>query len=350
MTQTYKETRKLWTPGVPRAEVRLHNHFLAEVRDAKSGKLVQRAEAQNVVTNTGRNYLADMRTFYAGAGPDSGFMASCLIGSGVTAPAVTDDRLANRVAWAGQATEGQVGAYVKGVADPATQTWWNRRKYQFSELVANANLTEVGLYSGPRNNGLSGDETDATTLRNCLTRALFRDANGSPITVTKTSSQILNITATVHLMRGAVDQNMVLPDQFFTEMAFNRIWREQDWYLGDGGAVAPTNTDTVLKGVQLATKNSSGITQWMWTDMGWLRDWTGVNRPTNKLGVSPFSMDWELNEANGIFSEVVCRIRANDGVTYATLVRLVFPCGAVAGVSYTKTNQVKLRQYFEIIW
>ena len=351
--------REIWTP--PRAEVRLHNHFLAELRNAKSGKLVQTAEAENVVTNIGRNHLADQRYLTAGVSysnrsSDSGFMCRCLLGTGSTAPATTDTKLATKVSLAGQASGAQVGAYTQYMADAASGTWWVRRKFQFSELVANYRLTEIGLgwSGGYRDSGVSINEdnsSSASPYDEINTRALFRDANGAPITITKTSSQILTITATVYLTRGGVDSNMVLTNEFFDEMVRSDTQSQTFWYLGDGGATAPSNADTTLKGTKLATKSDNGITQWMWDDASaaWTSSWQDSNRPAGKQGVSPFSMDWDLSEANVTFGEVVARWYSS-AVVYATIVRLVFPCGTVTGASYTKTNQVKLRQYFEIVW
>ncbi|MBX6361854.1 MAG: hypothetical protein IRZ03_17465 [Acidobacterium ailaaui] len=305
-----------------------------------------------MLTNSGRNFLADQRYFVIGStGGNTGFMATCLLGTGSSAPAPTDTYLANKVSVATQASQGQVGTYTQYSSDPANGVWWVRRKFQFSELVANYSLAEVGLCSySPYGSANAYDETNSNSAKDIVnTRALFRDANGSPITITKTSQQILTITATVYLTRGSVDANMALVDGFFGSMV-QGISNPQyvQWQLGSGSSDAPANTDSGLRGTQLASKPSSGQTQWMWDGSGWLSSWTGSNRPAAKLGISPFSIDWDLGEANGTFNEVVASFYTGGG--YVPIVRILFPCGTVTAQSYTKTNQVKLRQYFELVW
>ena len=62
-------------------------------------------------------------------------------------------------------------------------------------------------------------------------------------------------------------------------------------------------------------------------------------------------VDWGLSRGNHTFSEVLVIGNQHDSDKDThSIARIVFPCGTVAESSYTKTDQVKLRQYFEINW
>jgi hypothetical protein len=347
MMELVTPQREIWTP--PRAEIRLHNHFLAEVRDAKTGKLVQSAEAENVFTNLGKQEIAKRGNLSTAPGQ---ILYNCGVGSGTGAPAVTDSALGIQRAAAGIATSTQVGSYQQSLADETNQVWWARRKYMFSETVANYTLSEVGLgYAGfPLAAGTSENSSSGFQTH---TRALFKDANGNPISITKTNTQILTITATVYLVRGAVDQNMALLDKFFSRLVQNTETTlfYHRWRLGNG-TTAPANTDTNLAGAEVANKASDKTSNSVfWDDVNGV--WT-TTRPAGKPYATGIHCDWDLNEANVTFSEVLLhgplsgQFNAGDATNVG--IRLVFPCGTVAGTSYTKTDQVKLRQYLEYVW
>lgn len=337
--------KMIWTP--PRASVRLHNHFHIELRDARSRSLVREAEAYNVVTNEGRKALARNGTLYTSA---MNFMAGVVVGSGTSAPAPTDATLAQQRSYAETATSAQVGSYTQYMADEANQVWWMRRKYQFAETVANYTLGEVGLYNAYNPNGQSANNSSPYTV---YTRALFRDANGNPITITKTGSQIMTITATVYLTRGTADTNMVLLDKWFTNQVKGTSNQYVGIRLGDGTAT-PSRSDTTLSGTEVAAKyGSSGasftINRRWWDGTAWT-----TTRPAGKDYVTSYSIDWDLAEGNVTFSELLWYQMVSYGSSNATtdnvLLHMVFPCGNVTQSSYTKTNQVKLRQYFELAW
>lgn len=354
--------REVWVPA--RAEVKVHNHFLAELIDKKTGSVVQTAEAENVVTNAARSVLAD-DLFGA-----TSFMGVCYLGSGSAAPSPTDVKLQTHRAVANVASSGQVTS--PDVYSASNGVWYRRRKYLFSELVANFSLAEVGLgwsstsyyYAGESNNDSQGPSSSPPY--GIRTRALFKDANGNPISITKNSSQQLIITATVYFTRGGVDDNIRLLDNFFTQLVQSGGFPYGDWRLGDGGGVAPTNAQNSLQGTQLAAKtdptqqyyNRRNRLFWEPNSGSWwypgLYNGVQLYRPTNMPYVTSYAQDWELQEANVTFSEVLVVSTANNSsagvpATHA-MVRLVFPCGNVGGTSFTKTSAVKLRQYFELIW
>lgn len=330
--------------NVLQARVKLHNHFLAEVRDAKTGKLVRRAEAENVVTNAGRQFLAS-NTFEV----TNSFMFRCLVGIGTASANPTDTILGSQKTWANMATSSQVANPDTAFADNSTSVYYRRRKYQFEQGVANFSLTEVGLSTGGGDPGVS---QDTTTPQGIMTRALFKDALGNPIAITKTSSQILTVTATVFLVRGSEDSNMRLLNNWMSRQVTSPgSLTFSKWFLGTGTA-APSRSDTTLSGSQLAVRNGGADSGFdnarnrvFWDGSVWQ-----TSRPSSMLYVTTHYIDWGINEANGTFSEVLVQ----DGVNFFTMsgamVRLIFPCGNVGGSSYTKDNTHKLRQYFEIAW
>lgn len=353
--------RKLWTP--PQAKVDVHNHFLLEIFDKRTGQKIREAEAENVVTNAGRTVLAD-----AGFFTINSFMGQIYLGTGTGAPSPTDTSMGSNVkASASVASSSQVTNAVSW--STTIGDWWRRHKFYFSELVANFSLTEVGL--APSQTNTRGQNFNTTNMSGVQlnTRALFRDANGDPISVTKSNTQIMVITATVNLTRGGVDSNMRLLDNFFArcvdytgvDNVTGSARTAGDWYLGNGTAT-PANADTALSGTQLARKSdplSAGVNsrnRVYYTSIGW---WypnvtvPGQSRPSEKPYVSAYAQDWDLNEGNVTFSEVLLRLITNSGsagVANDSAVKLVFPCGSITGTSATKDNTQKMRQYLEILW
>lgn len=357
-------------------EMTLHNHFLLEVIDKKSGKVVKTAEAENVVTNY-------MRTRLAANYPPVNLMGNCAVGSGVNAPAPTDTKLGLERARAPQATvPSMVPSYTTFFVDHVNQIYWNRAKYQFSETVANFALTEVGLCESSSYEqalgGNSGNTPDGTTRGLAIdyyyslmyTRALFKDANGSPISVTKTSNQLITITATVYLTRGGADQNTVLLDPW-VERTIRGL---SNYYgavaLGDGSGTLNRNRTTLqggslsFKGRDAYGKGLASVNAWFWDND--LQVWTQT-RPVNKPYTTTYYVDWQFNEGNVTFTELMwyAGYWYNSGTSVppvaqdyyapgsnsgAPMAYMVLPVGNVAGSSYTKNDQIKLRQYFELIW
>lgn len=355
---------ELW---VPRAEIKLHNKFHLELFKAKNGKKLTEAWAENVVTNSGRTQCADNGCF-----EPWDIMGACAIGTGTNAPAPTDTTMgANAKSYAGVALSTQISNpmdYSIAIGD-----WWRRHKFYFPETVGNYSLTEVGLFRGSTSSsggygpGQSGNATNFLSAASnpLMTRALFRDANGDPISVTKSNTQIMVITATVYLTRGGVDSGMRLLDNFFarnvdaignTSYQYHRNGQYMYWFLGNGSS-APNNNDTTLGGVQQALKNGqsvNGKNYFFWTSLGWITAFgQSNNRPAEKPYTSTFSQEWDLNEANVTFSEVLVRMQqasqSNLGAPYSAI-HIVFPCGTVSGTSVTKNNTQKLRQYVELAW
>lgn len=103
-------------------------------------------------------------------------VAQAQMGTGATAPNVADVNLQAPVATAMRPNTLAVNSsYVAGPPD----YWYRRYTYNFTELFANGNLTEIGIFS---NTGVM------------MIRQLLKDGTGTPTTVTKTNTDQLLIT------------------------------------------------------------------------------------------------------------------------------------------------------------
>lgn len=121
----------------------------------------------NLILDQGMNYLGGILSTYANA---------CQVGSGTTAPAVSDTGLVSRVA--GTST------ILSSSSSPASVPPYYvalTRTFRFAEGAAAGNLAEIGV----------GQTTTTNTL---FSRALIKDGMGNPTTITVLSDEILDVT------------------------------------------------------------------------------------------------------------------------------------------------------------
>jgi hypothetical protein len=116
----------------------------------------------NLITNAGLDMIA------------SGALANAVVGTGNTAPAVTDTALASITgSFAGLETQARGSVFASGY------TYW-RGTFRFAAGTATGNLSEVGVRGGN-----SGD-----TL---FSRARILDGGGSPTTITVLADEVLDV-------------------------------------------------------------------------------------------------------------------------------------------------------------
>lgn len=115
-----------------------------------------------------------------------GFGGYVQVGSGSTAPLVTDTGMQSFVAstTSGILSEG-------GVQAAAPYYGWARRTYRFAEGVAAGNLSEVGI--------------GWALGSNLFSRALIKDSFGDPTTITVLSDEILDVTYEIRLYAPTTD-------------------------------------------------------------------------------------------------------------------------------------------------
>ena len=115
-----------------------------------------------------------------------GFGGYVHVGSGSTAPLVTDTAMQSSVAVTNSHRNTQVG-----IAAAAPYYGWSRRTYRFAEGVAAGNLSEVGIGWG--------------TGSNLFSRALIKDSFGDPTTITVLSDEILDVSYEIRVYAPTED-------------------------------------------------------------------------------------------------------------------------------------------------
>lgn len=149
-------------------------HFILETV-GPDGELRNRLEFDNLITDTGLTEIWSSPTDGFGV---SYLFGACVVGTGNTTPAKTDNQLAN---WLATKSNGQYTTNLTYVAGPPAY-WKSVATYQFATGVAAGNLTEIGIY--PWNK----------TKADLLSRALIVDGSGNPTTLVVEADEILNVT------------------------------------------------------------------------------------------------------------------------------------------------------------
>ena len=149
----------------------VHNHFDVELRDAKTGNIKQRCTAYNTVLDNLYNKWCNIAT----AG--SNYVSYLYVTSNTT-PMTTSDTTAPSPRWESSLHLSN-GNYAGN-----TYTQTKSGTTTFAESTANATLTAVMV---------------GYIYNNIFTYAQFTDAEGHPITITKTSSDTLTITYTMYV-------------------------------------------------------------------------------------------------------------------------------------------------------
>ena len=155
----------------------IHNRFDIEVRDAKTNQLKQKAQAFNVICDN----------FWSAMG---GYFGNIVYSNGHGTPSVSDTTTFGTW-YSKEATNAGC------VTDIESGVTYRTRKIVLSETEAvGVTITEVGLGS-------------TATYKRLYTHAMLQDMNGNPISITKTSTDILTIYATVYVHWSPSGQNGV---------------------------------------------------------------------------------------------------------------------------------------------
>lgn len=144
----------------------LHNRFDIEVIDSETGKLKQKAQAENVICTQLWTRLFTPANYFN----------YIFFGTGVGTPSSADTSLFTHAGY-------------KAVATPTYtyDTAWLSLRQQCQLLEAEyvgSTLTEVGIGYG-------------TSSSNLVTHAMLKDMNGNQVSIAKTNTDIINIYATV---------------------------------------------------------------------------------------------------------------------------------------------------------
>ena len=153
------------------AKLGLSGKYKLEVVKA-SGEVRQTLEFDNLITNQGLDLFSGSVVGYTGNLLYSVCHYKCYVGSGSTAPAVTDTALDAEIA-------NQLRTAAAGTVDVGLRTYTIAHEYTFATGAAAGNLSEVGVGA------------DSTQL---FSRSLIKDGNGAPTTITILVDEVLRVT------------------------------------------------------------------------------------------------------------------------------------------------------------
>lgn len=144
---------------------------------------VRDAETHEVVKDSGwfSNLILDSGLEALGTAPGH-VLRYCRVGTGNTAPAVTQTALVNQLA----STATQAVSDTVGAATSAPYYWWTRIVFRFAAGAATGNVAEIGI----------GWAATGDTL---FSRSLVKDANGDPTTITVLATEYLDVTYEVRV-------------------------------------------------------------------------------------------------------------------------------------------------------
>lgn len=155
------------------ANMGISGEFRCVVKRADGSTKIDTGYQKNLILNQGLDFF--------GGDKGSDMMAYCVIGSGNSQPSYTQNKLDTAIA--GVSGANFPTKYDYDAARDGNLYKTNKvRKYSFTGLK-NVNISEVGL---------SSNYTDNTTYYLC-TRALIKDSQGNPTTITVLSGEILEI-------------------------------------------------------------------------------------------------------------------------------------------------------------
>ena len=152
-----------------------------------------------IKTDTGfqKNLILNQGLDFFGGGKGTSINASCAIGSGNSAPAITQTGLDAYIAQASGTDNTSSYAYV----DKGDNLYrvWQQRQYRFTNL-ANVNISEVGLVS----------TGTASTNYYLTTRALIKDSLGAPTSISVKTGETLDVYYKIHKVIDTRDQAFVI--------------------------------------------------------------------------------------------------------------------------------------------
>lgn len=155
--------------------IKIHNRFDIEVKDALTGEVLQKAQAENIVLDRMYTRLLAYSTYFV----------NIVFGSGTGTLSAARTSLFTKVGSKAATTDQLVLSY-------PTSVWTRTIRLGTDEFNGNI-LREIGI-------------SDDATLIN--THAVITDSEGTPISVEKTSLKIIDIYATVFIEIYDVDSGL----------------------------------------------------------------------------------------------------------------------------------------------
>lgn len=158
-------------------------HF--KFTNTKTGE-VREYEFKNLVLNSGIDYYM---TAY------SSFISGCILGSSSVPPVATDTTITSILGTSTTEQTGGAGESNTTTLPYYTSYYWT---YRFIEGVATGNIAQVAMAYG----SVSAANNTYTGL---FSKALVKDGNGTPITITKLADEVLDVTYTLRIYTPSAD-------------------------------------------------------------------------------------------------------------------------------------------------
>ena len=189
------------------ANMGMTGEFRVVVKRADGSTKIDTGYQKNLILNQGLDFF--------GGGNGIDMMAYCVIGSGNSQPSYTQNKLDTAVLGV-SGTEYSTKDDYNASTDGGLYKTNKVKKYSFSEL-SNVNISELGLASTYNN----------TTTYFLCTRALIKDNQGNPTTITVLSGEILEIYYKLWIVYDVTDKTgtLSLLDGVGGSTAYNYIAR-----------------------------------------------------------------------------------------------------------------------------
>ena len=166
-----------------KAGVNFHNRFDIEVRDLKTGELKQKGQAENIILDRMYERLCNFNSYFD----------YIHFGQGTGTLDPSRNALFNKLGYKSATTEETIKAF------PVSK--WTRKITLNPEEYAGYKITEVGI-------------SDSSSYIN--THALVKDAEGNPLSIDKTDTDVIVIYATVFVELQNKSENI-----YFTNLPNN---------------------------------------------------------------------------------------------------------------------------------
>jgi len=148
--------------------IKIHNRFDIEVRDSITGELKQTAQAENILLDSIYTRLCGGSTYFD----------YIHFGTGIGTPVATRTSLFTHL--------GTKTAVDEELVKAIPLSSWKRKIVLAPEEYIGETITEVGIAWG-------------STASYLMTHAMIKDAEGNPISITKTDTDVVTIYATVYV-------------------------------------------------------------------------------------------------------------------------------------------------------
>ena len=220
-------------------KIDIHNRFDFEVRDAITGELKQQATAYNIVLNQMYTQLVNFLTYHN----------NIHFGTGSGTLAATRTTL---FTWLGQ----KASSNEELIKALPTSSWKKKIVLNPEEFVGST-ITEVGIGS-------------SATASSIVTHALLQDSEGNPISITKTSVDVVTIYATVYVTFSTPNTSVKFVGMPNANVLVNyliggALFPTCQFYAGGLPIPRDELQATIAAGIDPALGNTGAVTTANWT-------------------------------------------------------------------------------------